>query len=52
MTTADQPADHLWARRARAQLSEHADCDIVCRFVLTHTVELPGNERFSAEIQF
>jgi len=34
------------------QLSEHPDCGTVCRFILTHTVELPGNERFSAEIQF
>jgi hypothetical protein len=34
------------------QLEDHADCGTVCRFMLTHTVELPGNERFSAEIQF
>ncbi|MDT5208987.1 MAG: hypothetical protein QOF67_1402 [Mycobacterium sp.] len=34
------------------QLRDHDDCGTVCRFMLTHTVQLPGNERFSAEIQF
>jgi single-stranded DNA-binding protein len=34
------------------ELSEHPECGTVCTFVLTHTVELLDNERFSAEIQF
>jgi single-stranded DNA-binding protein len=34
------------------RLDEHPDCGTVCSFVLTHTVDLPNNERFSAEIQF
>ena len=34
------------------QLQDHEDCRTVCTFMLTHTVELPGNERFSAKIQF
>ena len=38
--------------RSDPELQEHPECGSVCRFVLTHTVALPGNERFSAEIQF
>jgi hypothetical protein len=34
------------------QVQDHEDCGTVCKFMLTHTVQLPGNERFSAEIQF
>jgi single-stranded DNA-binding protein len=34
------------------ELQDHPECGSVCKFVLTHTVELPDNERFSAEIQF
>jgi len=36
----------------KPQLQEHEERGTVCRFVLTHTVELPDSERFSAEIQF
>jgi hypothetical protein len=53
MTTADLNSLTISGRVEREpQLQDHDECGTVCRFVLTHTVELPGDERFSAEIQF
>jgi single-stranded DNA-binding protein len=53
MATADLNQLTISGRVEREpELSEHPECGTVCTFVLTHTVELPDNERFSAEIQF
>ena len=53
MTTPDLNQLTISGRVEREpQLQDHDECGTVCRFVLTHTVELPDNERFSAEIQF
>ena len=53
MTTPDLNQLTIAGRVEQApQLQPHEDCGTVCTFMLTHTVELTGNERFSAEIQF
>jgi single-stranded DNA-binding protein len=53
MTTPDLNSLTISGRVEREpQLQNHDECGTVCRFVLTHTVELPDSERFSAEIQF
>ena len=53
MTTQDLNSLTISGRVEREpQLRDHDECGTVCRFVLTHTVDLPDSERFVAEIQF